>query len=205
MFRVASGIAVGIIFFIPFLPDRLVAPKVSPFIATLVFPCSWTALEYVKSLGNGSWGALAYTQYGNLPFMQLASVICADQDYPSLIRQAGANNADILLVPAQDWAAVDPLHSKMGVFRAIENGFSIVKGTGGGLSIAVDPYGRKINSSDASEPAETRPAQTRMISCIPTKGVVTIYSRVGDAFAWLCIVGCFIVIGWAAYVSSRKR
>ena len=74
-FRVVSGIAVGITFFLPFLADRFVAPKVpSPLIATLVFPCSWTALEYLKSLGNGSWGALAYTQSGNLPLMKIASV-----------------------------------------------------------------------------------------------------------------------------------
>jgi apolipoprotein N-acyltransferase len=73
-FRVVSGIAVGVIFFIPFLADRLLVSKVPGRVATLVFPCSWTALEYLKSLGSGSWGALAYTQYGDLPLMQLVSI-----------------------------------------------------------------------------------------------------------------------------------
>ena len=73
-FRVVSGLAVGVIFFLPFLADRLLVSKVSGVVATLIFPCSWTALEYIKSLGNGSWGSLAYTQYGNLPLMQLASI-----------------------------------------------------------------------------------------------------------------------------------
>ncbi|WP_304509997.1 nitrilase-related carbon-nitrogen hydrolase, partial [Anaerotignum sp.] len=73
-FRIISGVAVGIVFFLPFLADRLITPKITGFVATLVFPCSWTALEYIKSLGNGSWGSLAYTQYGNLPLMQLVSI-----------------------------------------------------------------------------------------------------------------------------------
>lgn len=409
-FRVVSGLAVGLIFFLPFLADRLIASKLPPFIATLVFPCSWTALEYIKSLGGGSWGALAYTQYGNLPLMQLvsitgiwgvsflitwfasltnfaleqqfvwgkfkknaifyglilflvflygygrlfiatqptdtvclasvinprefvarfykpdwtdrasayqymktdliylfdetinsakagakivlwqeyavsvmeekeqefiqraikiaqdeqiylalaiglfpldyprepwqnkliwinpdgkviaqylklkpaeplepilpgkggvaildtsygriSSVICADLDYPSLIRQAGTRNADLLLIPAQDWAAVDPLHTQMAVFRAIENGTSMIKGTGGGLSIAVDPYGRTINTLDYF-----KSTQTKMISCLSRKGVVTIYSQISDTFAWLCIGGFFIMSCWG-YVSCRRK
>jgi apolipoprotein N-acyltransferase len=133
------------------------------------------------------------TAYG-----KIASVICTEQDYPSLIHQAGADDAAILLIPAQDWAAVDPLHSYMGVFRAIENGFSLVKGTGGGLSIAVDPYGRTINASDYFNSI-----QKQMISCLPTKGVVTIYSRIGDTFAWLCILGFVIIVLWSYFIGRR--
>ena len=410
-FRVVSGVAVGVVFFLPFLADRLIASKMSGVVATLVFPCSWTALEYLKSLGNGSWGALAYTQYGNLPLMQLvsitgiwglsflitwfasianfaweqqfswpkfrkiivlysliislvflygygrlattgsqtdrvciasvtnprdfvtrfykpdwtnrksayaymqedlnylldatkssvkagakivfwqeyavsvmeedeqelieiakktareeqiylamaigmfpvdyphqpwqnkliwvdpngeiideylklkpapplepiipgeggisildtthgriASVICADLDYPSLIRQTGTHDADVLIIPAQDWAAVNPLHTYMAVFRAIENGVSMVKGTGGGLSIAIDPYGRTINAFDYFNPT-----QKPMISCLPTKGVVTIYSHISDAFAWLCIGGFFIMGVWSYGIGKKQQ
>ncbi len=410
-FRVVSGLAVGVVFFIPFLADRVIAPKLSGLIATLVFPCSWVAMEYVKALCNGSWGALAYTQYGILPLMQLssitgiwglsflitwfasiinfvweqqftwlkirkiailysliisfvflygygrlatseeptdkaciasvtnprdfvsrfyrpdwtdrksayknmqkdldhffgatkssahvgaqivfwqeyavsvmeenekefigrakklareeqiylvlaiglfplnypdqpwqnkliwidpsgkvideylklkpapplepiipgeggipildtaygkiASVICADLDYPSLIHQAGADDAAILLISAQSWAAVDPLHTYMGVFRAIENGFSLIKGTGGGLSVAVDPYGRVITSSDYFKSSESQ-----MISCLSTKGVVTIYSRIGDAFAWLCILGFVTISVWGYSIRRRQQ
>jgi apolipoprotein N-acyltransferase len=129
------------------------------------------------------------TTYG-----KIASVICADQDYPSLIHQAGAKDADVLLIPALDWKSVDPLHSQMGIFRAIENGFSVVKGTGGGLSIAVDPYGRVISYSDYYKPSENQ-----MISCLSNKGVVTMYSRIGDAFAWLCILGFITISLWSYY------
>ena len=41
------------------------------------------------------------TAYG-----RIASVICADLDYPSLIHRAGTNNADLLVIPAQDCKGV---------------------------------------------------------------------------------------------------
>ena len=61
---------------LPFISDRLLAPQLSVFLSTLVFPITWIALEFLASRFNpyGSWGALGYTQYGNLPLMQLASV-----------------------------------------------------------------------------------------------------------------------------------
>lgn len=59
-----------------FLADRLLTPHVPGLLAALVFPIAWTAVEFVAARVNpfGSWGALAYTQYGNLPLMQFASV-----------------------------------------------------------------------------------------------------------------------------------
>lgn len=397
--RIASGLAAGLIFFLPFLVDRLLVSNLPGWVATLVFPCAWVAMEYSKTLGYGSWGALAYTQYGNLPLMQLSSItgiwglsflitwfasivnfawerqfawirvhkiailylstaflvfmygygrlsvmdeatetvciasvtnprdfftrfygtdwgsrktafeetkkdfahfsnatlnsakggsrivllqeygicvrkedeqefisrakelaqrtqlylviaiglfpmnypdqpwqnkliwidpvgkvlaeyfkskpapplepiiagdgripiletihgriasaICADLDYPGLIRQAGSGDADILLIPAQDWEAVDPLHSHMTVFRAIENGVSVIKSTGDGLSIAVTPYGLLTDASGYPDSS-----QKQMVSCVPNKGIATVYSKIGDAFAWLCISGLVII------------
>ena len=47
------------------------------------------------------------------PFGRVAAVICFDMDFPTLIRQAGNAAADILLVPARDWKAIDPMHTRM--------------------------------------------------------------------------------------------
>jgi hypothetical protein len=60
-----------------YLADRLIAPHLPGFTSTLVFPLAWVTIELVNSRANplGTWGAVAYTQYGNLPLMQLASVI----------------------------------------------------------------------------------------------------------------------------------
>ena len=125
------------------------------------------------------------------PYAKIASVICADLDYPGLVRQISVYDADLLLIPSQDWSAVNPLHTNMSIFRAIENGVSMIKCTGGGLSIAVDPYGRIINACDYFNPD-----QESMISCLSTKGVKTIYSTIGDAFAWGCVLGIVIISIW---------
>jgi len=60
---------------LPYLADRLMTPRLNSFIATLVFPVAVTSLEYLSSFGpSGTYTSIAYTQYGDLPLMQLVSV-----------------------------------------------------------------------------------------------------------------------------------
>jgi apolipoprotein N-acyltransferase len=68
-------VAWGIPLVLPYVMDRLVARKLSGLTATLVFPTAWAAAEYVASRGPyGTWGSAAYSQYGNLPLVQVLSV-----------------------------------------------------------------------------------------------------------------------------------
>jgi apolipoprotein N-acyltransferase len=69
--------AVGaLLFTLPLLADRLLAPRLKGFAATLVFPLAMTAVDFVSAKANplGSVGAMAYFQYGNLVLMQLLSI-----------------------------------------------------------------------------------------------------------------------------------
>jgi hypothetical protein len=61
---------------LPFVADRLAGVRLSGWAATLIFPMAWVAFEFLQSrfTPNATWGSLAYTQYGNLPLMQLAAV-----------------------------------------------------------------------------------------------------------------------------------
>jgi len=72
----ALPIVWGFLGALPFLVDRLVAPLIPGFWATLAFPAACTAIEFLDSRLNpyGTWGATGYTQHGVLPLMQLASV-----------------------------------------------------------------------------------------------------------------------------------
>lgn len=123
------------------------------------------------------------------PYGRISSVICFDMDFPSFINKAGKENVDIMLVPANDWKAITPLHANMSKLRAIENGFSLVRCTGNGLSIATDHLGKTLCELDYYKTKEQI-----MISDIPIKGVKTIYAQIGDIFAWLCIVGFFTLL-----------
>src|SRR4030065_1585934 len=113
-------------------------------------------------------------------------------DFPSLLRRVGKPRVDILLVPASDNKAITQLHHVQAVFRAVENGVSMLHAARWGLSSAVDPLGRTLATMD-----DALATQKVMVAQIPTAGVATIYSRIGDLFAWLCVAGVLgaIVLG----------
>ena len=141
--------------------------------------------------GNGQLPTVA-TLYG-----RLATAICQDADYPSTIRQAGQANADLLLRPSGDWRAVDPLHTQMATFRAIENGFSLVTSTNQGRSIAVDYEGQVLAASDYF----TTDRQV-LVAYVPMQGVHTIYATIGDLFTWFSVAGLVVLI---AVALARRR
>lgn len=126
------------------------------------------------------------------PYGRLATVICFDADFPGTIRQAGQVGADVLLVPSNDWREVDPYHTQVATFAAIENGYSLVRQTSHGLSMTVDDEGNVLAASDyfTSDPQV-------MVAYVPIQGVHTIYATIGDLFAWLGIAGLVVLIGIA--------
>lgn len=82
------------------------------------------------------------------PSGNVAFAICYDMDFPGYIRQAGRSRADLMIVPASDPDGIDPIHTRRAVYRAIENGFALVRQTNRGLSAATDHQGRVLASLD---------------------------------------------------------
>lgn len=62
---------------IPFVLDRVAAPRLGPLAATLIFPMSLVAVEFLRSRVTtaATWGSIAYTQYGSLALMQIAAFV----------------------------------------------------------------------------------------------------------------------------------
>ncbi len=131
------------------------------------------------------------------PVGKIASVTCFDFDHPGYVRSAG-HGIGLFLIPAFDGETLTPVHSRMAVFRGIENGYSILKPTGEGLSIAADHCGRVIAKQDYATSHERI-----MLVDMPVKSVFTIYSLIGDAFAWLCIIGLSALI-MVAVIRDRQ-
>ena len=44
-----------------------------------------------------------------------------------------------------------------------------------------------------------------MVAQVPISGSRTIYSRIGDLLAWLCLLGLFVSIGMAVVAPVRPR
>ena len=147
------GLFASLLFFV----DRLVAPLVPGFWATLVFPTAWTAIEFLDSRVNpyGTWGATGYTQHGVLPLMQLASV-------------TGVWGIGFLigwLASVVNWA-----WDQQFVWSGIQHGVLIFAGVGsavllfGGLRIAFAPERQTVRIAGIGwpkgiiEPAEFRRA-----------------------------------------------
>jgi len=125
---------------------------------------------------------------------RLAAVICTDQDFPNLIRQAGAAGAGLLVVPSAAWPQVVPLHTHMAAFRSVENGFSLLKATGQGVSAAFDPLGRIVASQGGTG---------IMLATVPVVKLGTPYGRFGDWFAMSCLAGLVLLVA-GAMRSQRK-
>jgi apolipoprotein N-acyltransferase len=75
------------------------------------------------------------------PVGRVGGAIGFDMDFPALLRQAGTQHTDLLIASEDDSQEIDPLHSKMAVFRAIENGFNLMLHASDGLSLATDYQG----------------------------------------------------------------
>lgn len=156
----------------------------------LIQPDGRVAWEYNKSRPvPGAEAAMQVRGDGKLrgldtPYGRVSSIICYDGDFPQLLAQAGALGADVMLDPSNDWRAIDPWHTQMVSFRAIEQGFNLIRQTSLGLSAAFDYQGHRLAAMDHYHTSDYA-----MVSQVPTRGARTVYSRMGDWFAWVCLGG----------------
>ena len=140
-------------------------------------------IESNRLVGDGKLRAV------DTPFGMISAVICWDGDYPAIIRQAGRNGTGLLLVPSSDFVEIDPIHTYMAAFRAIENGMSLVRQTEWGLSMAVDPYGRVLAQTDFFGATDRT-----LVAQVPVKHVTTIYSLFGSYLEWLAPIGLLLLV-----------
>jgi apolipoprotein N-acyltransferase len=187
-------------------------------VASYVVPISMKPLRYEnKYLYINSKGAIDYTYHKHQPVpgepsakgkeplkvfdiagTKVSGAICYDFDFPYLAREIGQLKADIVAIPSSDWQGIDPLHSQMAAFRAVEQGHSIVRSTRFGLSAAITPYGvmvAQMSSFDKNDKI--------MIADLPVKGVKTVYSVIGDAFIYLCMG--FVLLFFINYAFKKTQ
>jgi len=127
------------------------------------------------------------------PFGRIGLVICHDLDFPDFVAQAGRKEVELMLVPSADWLVIADLHAKMGIMRAVENGFSLLRPAHDGLSVIASPQGHVIDSEYDAE-LEDRV----FVGQVPIARAHTIYPRVRPYLppvASLLLVG-LLVMAW---------
>lgn len=132
-------------------------------------------------------------QPGFFPFAgkNAGIAICKDLDFPAYIRRYGESSASFLIVPAWDFITDDWLHSRMAILRGVENGFSLARTARQGRLTITDPFGRVTE-----EVRTTHEKQATLIGKLSLERTPTIYSKTGDWFGILNLLGAtfFILI-----------
>jgi apolipoprotein N-acyltransferase len=172
--------------------------------AVLLDPQGDVAWDYLKSRptpGDGHDPGPGTVPYVDTPYGRLATVICQDDFFPSLIRQAGRADVDILLLPSSDWNSVAAWHAQQAPFRAAENGMALVRPTRQGISLATDAQGRLVgHKSDYAVAAD----QT-LVTSVPTRGTDTVYVTIGDTVAYAVALGLAVLAVLAGLAWRGRR
>ena len=132
-------------------------------------------------------------------YRKLGIIICQDTHVIPFVRQAGKANVGIMLIPNHNYESVTPYIARMPIFRATENGFNMVRADYHGLSNAVDYHGNVLAQMN-----DFTTEERIMIADIPKQGIKTIYSQIGDSFAWLCGLG-FLIMIWLSFSKFKEK
>ena len=119
--------------------------------------------------------------YAMLPRTRTGLAVCKDMDFHDTARAYSDRGANLLLVPAWDFAVDGRMHSRMAVMRGIENGFAIARAALRGNLTLSDNRGRIVaeNSDELGD--------ATLIGEVPLHDSHTLYAQWGDWFAWLAL------------------
>jgi len=172
--------------------------------AVLLGPDGAVVWDYLKSRptpGDGHVAGPGEIPVVDTPFGRLATVICQDDFFPSLLRQAGQKDVDILLLPSSDWESIADWHAQQAPFRAAENGMALVRPTRYGVSLATDGLGRSVGQKADYFVGD----DYTLVTTVPMKGRDTVYTAVGDVFAYICAAGLVLLSAWVVVGTARRR
>jgi apolipoprotein N-acyltransferase len=129
-----------------------------------------------------------------------AMEICKDMDFPGTIRADAAKGVRLIGAPAGDFGIDRWQHARIAVMRGVENGFALVRPAHDGLLLASDAQGRLIAVKTGAPTG-----LTRIVADLPLGPGPTLYTRIGDAFAWLCLVLSLSIAGYCAARGKRDE
>lgn len=126
--------------------------------------------------------------------------ICYEAVFADEVREFSALGAQVLVNISDDgWygdTSAPWQHLNMARMRAVENRRWILRDTNNGITAAIDPYGRVVQS-----------IPRHVVDALPARygfrSDITFYTAHGDMFAWCCAILALGLVGWALRANLR--
>jgi apolipoprotein N-acyltransferase len=173
--------------------------------AVLIDPAGDVVWDYLKAYpipfaeSNEYGGGPAIVPFADTPYGRLAGVICYDAYFVPYLRQAGLASVGLLLAPSNDWQAIEDDAAHLMVYRAVENGFTMMRPSAKGISLGVDALGRELARGEYYSTD-----RLDIVAMMPVQALPTLYSRIGDVFAYASVIA-LIALTVRAFASGRLR
>lgn len=87
----------------------------------------------------------------------------------------------------------------MSGFRAIEQGYSLLRSTRFGLSAAINPFGEMTAQQSSFDKHDKI-----MLAELPTKRIITLYGMIGDSFVYACF-GLLVLLFTTIYRQQNEK
>ena len=158
----------------------------------------------------GSGPAVMSFQGPDDKIWRLGPVICYEDILPGYLRAVGQLHPNLLVnLTSDSWFGADTEpweHLALSVFASVELRVSMVRAVNSGVSALIDPNGRVIQKTYADDPyRHPRGADGIMVTAASMEGGRTVYSAVGNLFAYLCLAGTLIFLGIAFRGALARR
>jgi apolipoprotein N-acyltransferase len=150
------------------------------------FPFIGKMVPMVGDFAEGPVGATV-----SLPEGAIGPLVCYESIFPYLSRAQVANGASLLVNITNDaWfgkTAAAYQHLSMAVLRAAENHVCLARAANTGISAFIDGSGRLLWQSELNVPD----AHAMELPLLPGG---SLYTRIGDVFAWACVIVCGLAL-----------
>ena len=142
------------------------------------------------------------------PPIVVGALICFEDAFPSLAREAAQRNPDFLVnLTNAAWfgeGMAQWQQARGAVFRAVETRLPLVRCANNGITCWIDPYGR-MRALPMKSPADAYKKGFQVAEVSLSHPSSTFYLREGDLFGWGCVVVSFVLLFIREWLRLRNR
>lgn len=132
----------------------------------------------------------------------IGSMICFDSIYEQLSLDSARDGAELICISTNDsWffdSAAVHMHNAQAKLRAIETGRFVVRAANTGVSSVITPTGKEIARLDALK-------EGIVTAEVEMRSDVTLYTRIGNLFVYLCMSGTVLLLGERVWWAVRRN